>query len=115
MEGILHQSKTSYSTMRVTLHYLSLIRPLLQGNVPNAERADGATARVLTCGRRMFLVALGLAWKYLIDGGRSASFWSEISGLEVEEININERIFLAAIGWNLYIPQWEVERWKHDF
>ena len=101
--------------MHAAVYYLSLITPFLQEARSTLRDTDGTNACALTCGRRMFLAALGLAWKYLIDHGRSASFWGTVSGLKPEEIMTNELFFLAKIGWKLYIPRTVSERWKYDF
>ncbi|KAH8916975.1 hypothetical protein BT69DRAFT_1188185, partial [Atractiella rhizophila] len=55
------------------------------------------------CGRRMFLAALITASKFLQDRNYSNLAWSKISSLDVREININERAFLALLDYRLHI------------
>lgn len=65
----------------------------------------------LLCGRRMFLAALISASKYLQDRNYSNKAWSKISGLEIGEINVNERAFLGLIGWELHLKADDFKRW----
>lgn len=66
----------------------------------------------MQCGRRMFLAALVLASKYLQDRNYSTRAWGKISGLQVSEINTNERVFLSAVNWKLHIPEPLFQRWE---
>lgn len=59
----------------------------------------------------MFLAALILASKYLQDRNYSARAWSKISGLQTQEINVNEKAFLAAIDWRLHISEVVFQKW----
>ncbi|KAI5300893.1 hypothetical protein KEM56_002122, partial [Ascosphaera pollenicola] len=106
IQEVLRRSKSSFSTLQVALYYLVL----LKGQIPTpeafaeAQRTDDKemlSKRAMLCGRRMFLTSLILAAKYLQDHNYSARAWSKISGLETREVNSNERLFLAAIDWNL--------------
>ncbi|KAH0537774.1 hypothetical protein GP486_008814, partial [Trichoglossum hirsutum] len=72
---------------------------------------DGQALRALQCGRRMFLAALILASKYLQDRNYSARAWSKISGLNTQEINLNEMTFLSAVNWRLHISETVFQRW----
>lgn len=67
--------------------------------------------RAKQCGRRMFLAALILASKYLQDRNYSARAWSKISGLNTQEININEMAFLDAVNWKLHISETNFSKW----
>lgn len=57
----------------------------------------------MLCGRRMFLAALISSSKYLQDRNYSNRAWSKISGLPAVEININERMFLMLMDYQLFI------------
>ncbi|GAM37713.1 hypothetical protein TCE0_024r07847 [Talaromyces pinophilus] len=72
---------------------------------------DSPCARAMQCGRRMFLAALILASKYLQDRNYSARAWSKISGLQTQEINQNEMMFLQAVDWKLHVPESIYHRW----
>lgn len=63
------------------------------------------------CGRRMFLAALICASKYLQDRNYSNRAWAKISGLDVREINRNERAFLAVVKFDIHLPADEFHRW----
>jgi len=96
----LKRSRTSYSTLQVTLYYLAFIK------------SKNITSTLLQCGRRMFLTALILASKYLQDRNYSSKAWSKISGLKASEINSNESAFLAAIDWQLHVKFTAFEQWS---
>ncbi|GAA5940818.1 cyclin family protein [Sporobolomyces koalae] len=67
----------------------------------------------LLCGRRMFLASLISASKYLQDRNYSNRAWAKISGLEIKEINTNERAFLALVGWELHLKADDFKRWTN--
>ncbi|KAF2273339.1 uncharacterized protein EI97DRAFT_383846 [Westerdykella ornata] len=113
IQETLRRSRTSYSTLQVALYYLILIKPHVPKHDFTMEQAlDANSYRALQCGRRMFLAALILASKYLQDRNYSAKAWSKMSGLNVCEINTNEKAFLEAVNWKLHItdPIWK--RWQ---
>lgn len=122
----LRRSRTSYSTLQVTLWYLMLIRPYVAAASPSASnqddghdkgseeqqvKADGPSC-ALQCGRRMFLSALILASKYLQDRNFTARAWSKITGLPAKEIVSNESVFLAKVSWNLHMKEGDFRHWN---
>ncbi|KAK3069959.1 PHO85 cyclin-5 [Teratosphaeriaceae sp. CCFEE 6253] len=112
IEETLRRSRTSYSTLQVALYYLILIKPFVPKHDFTMEQdSDCPASRALMCGRRMFLSALILASKYLQDRNYSAKAWSKMSGLPVNEINVNERTFLGKVCWKLHIPELIFKRW----
>ena len=112
----LRRSKTSFSTLQVALYYLILLKSTMpQGHVAprcKNETPEKAQCRAMQCGRRMFLSALMLASKYLQDRNYSARAWSKISGLRSNEINENEREYLAKINYDLHMPKEMFENWS---
>ena len=122
----LRRSRTSYSTLQLTLWYLVLIRPYALNSfcmqTPTTregacrhlrEQNQGTSSfRALRCGRRMFLAALILASKFLQDRNFTARAWSKITGLPAQEIISNEFKFLAAIGWNLHMKEQDFMHWN---
>lgn len=114
MQEVLKRSRTSYSTLLVALHYLILIMTSVPkyGNFTMEQVEDSEGCRAMQCGRRMFLAALILASKYLQDRNYSTRAWGKISGLQVSEINTNERVFLSAVCWKLHIPEPLFQRWE---
>ena len=114
VQEVLKRSRTSYSTLLVALHYLILIMSSVPkyGNFTMEQVEDSEGCRAMQCGRRMFLAALILASKYLQDRNYSTRAWGKISGLQVSEINTNERVFLSAVHWKLHIPEPLFQRWE---
>lgn len=112
IQETLKRSRTSYSTLQVTMYYLVLIKDHVPRRDFTMEQPDDQPAgRALQCGRRVFLAALILASKYLQDRNYSARAWSKISGLHTQEINQNETAFLHAVNWNLHITSTVWKRW----
>lgn len=112
IEETLRRSRTSYSTLQVALYYLVLIKPFVPASdFTQEQQSDCPGGRALMCGRRMFLSALILASKYLQDRNYSAKAWSKMSGLQVGEINTNERTFLEKVKWKLHIPEPIFKKW----
>jgi hypothetical protein len=112
----LRRSKTSFSTLQVALYYLILLRSRVPegkfGMKCGNESPERAQCRAMQCGRRMFLSALMLASKYLQDRNYSARAWSKISGLRSNEINENEREYLAQINYDLHLSKETFENWS---
>ncbi|EXJ72092.1 uncharacterized protein A1O5_04596 [Cladophialophora psammophila CBS 110553] len=112
----LRRSKTSYSTLQVALYYLILLKSrMCQGPSKTSCRGESferSQCRAMQCGRRMFLSALMLASKYLQDRNYSARAWSKISGLRSNEINENEREYLAQINYDLHVPKEAFDNWS---
>ena len=112
IQETLKRSRTSYSTLQVTMYYLVLIKAHVPRHDFTMEQPrDDPSIRALQCGRRVFLAALILASKYLQDRNYSARAWSKISGLHTQEINQNETAFLHAVNWNLHITNSVWKRW----
>ena len=112
LQETLKRSRTSYSTLQVTMYYLVLIKAHVPRHDFTMEQPrDDPSSRALQCGRRVFLAALILASKYLQDRNYSARAWSKISGLHTQEINQNETAFLHAVSWNLHITNSVWKRW----
>ncbi|KAJ1670432.1 PHO85 cyclin-5, partial [Spiromyces aspiralis] len=63
------------------------------------------------CGRRMYVAALILASKFLLDRTYSNRAWNKITRLDIKEINEMERAFMALLDSQLYIPPAAFERW----
>jgi hypothetical protein len=114
IQETLRRSRTSYSTLQVALYYLIVIRPhlpVLNTDCTGLPTSEIQLVRAKQCGRRMFLAALILASKYLQDRNYSARAWSKISGLSIQEINVNEMAFLKAIDWKLHISEAVFQKW----
>ena len=121
----LRRSRTSYSTLQVTLWYLVLIRPFVleaqqaestrrvRGDVEDIEKPECTQPScALLCGRRMFLSALILASKYLQDRNFTTRAWSKITGLPAKDIVSNENMFLSKINWTLHMAEVKFKYWN---
>lgn len=116
IQETLRRSRTSYSTLQLTLYYLVLIKPHVYDHRDKTKSSDSKTIvdrriNPLNCGRRTFLAALMLASKYSQDRNYSVAAWSKISGLSTSELRINETSFLDTVKWNLFVPYDVYERW----
>ncbi|KAJ3151375.1 hypothetical protein HDU89_002214 [Geranomyces variabilis] len=118
---LLRRSRTSCSTFQLSLLYLIKLRNALllaqRSSTPSSSTpfssCDGATsAAPLRCGRRMFLAALILANKYLQDKNYSMKAWAKICGLDAAELCANERLFLRAVGYDLFVQQAQWAKWS---
>jgi len=59
----------------------------------------------------MFLAALMTAHKYTQDKKYHIRTWSEVSGLSVQEICVNERLFLELLDYKLFVNDEDFKRW----
>jgi len=83
-----------------------LVRPHeapIQFSFAPSDPLPGSTAPPILCGRRMFLVAVMMASKFLQDRNGLNAAWAHLSGLSVTELASMERAFLDAIGYDLNV------------
>ncbi|KAJ3166297.1 hypothetical protein HDU88_003521 [Geranomyces variabilis] len=118
---LLRRSRTSCSTFQLSLLYLIKLRNALllaqRSSTPSASTPfsscdDATSAAPLRCGRRMFLAALILSNKYLQDKNYSMKAWAKICGLDAAELCANERLFLRAVGYDLFVQQAQWAKWS---
>ncbi|KAI9209378.1 uncharacterized protein BJ171DRAFT_437359 [Polychytrium aggregatum] len=102
---LLRQSHTSFSTLHLALLYL--VR--LHTNMPK-DTSDRHPS--LNCGRRMLLVALCLATKFLLDSCPNNRAWASVAKLPIDDINAAERAFLEAIHWKLDVSFEDYSKWS---
>ncbi|ODQ68225.1 hypothetical protein NADFUDRAFT_63685 [Nadsonia fulvescens var. elongata DSM 6958] len=112
IEETLKRSRTSYSTLQISLYYLMLAKPTIFKKVYSKD-VDVQKKSGLLCGRRAFLTSLIIASKYLQDRNYSIKAWSKISGLSTSELSTNEIEFLKAVDWNLHVPSDVYEHWSN--
>ncbi|KAI9000032.1 cyclin PHO80-like protein, partial [Gaertneriomyces semiglobifer] len=108
---LLERSRTSWTTLQLTLFYLLRIRntkPKHLNTSPNAPPANPLSH----CGRRMFLAALMVAQKWAQDKNYSAKAWSQITGLKCSDLCALERAFLERIDWKLFINAEKFTLWN---
>nr|CAG8434230.1 15006_t:CDS:2 [Entrophospora candida]CAG8442294.1 14826_t:CDS:2 [Entrophospora candida] len=112
LEEILKRSRTSCSTLQTALFYLIRIRPKIEILKEQIYKiSPTAPITTILCCRRMFLISLIIASKYLQDRNHSNKAWSKITGLAVKEINSYEIFFLRLINYNLYVTYDSFENW----
>ncbi|KAG0169438.1 hypothetical protein DFQ28_002229 [Apophysomyces sp. BC1034] len=117
---ILKRSKTTYSTLQISLFYLFRVKKIVheklrlrlsqsqkQQPTPVSERLDD----LMCCGRRMFLASLMVSCKYLHDKNYRNRAWAKISGLSISEINASEMAFLKLIDYKLFVSKPTFDKW----
>lgn len=125
---ILKRSKTTYSTLQISLFYVFRVKKVVheklyqriqqqqqQQQSGNMQTNTCSTTTqmddLMCCGRRMFLASLMLASKYLHDKNYHNKAWSKITGLDIKEINAAEMAFLKLIDYRLYVSKPTFDRW----
>ncbi|KAI8824992.1 cyclin-domain-containing protein [Fimicolochytrium jonesii] len=103
---LLKRSRTSFSTLQLTLLYYVRFKQ----NV--ASHTSAAKSCPTSCARRMFLSALITASKYLQDRNYSNRAWSKLCGLPATELTKNESSFLDVIKWNLFVSKSCFAKWS---
>ncbi|KAJ3051887.1 hypothetical protein HK097_007101 [Rhizophlyctis rosea] len=133
ISSLLRRSRTSCSTLHLSLLYLVRLRNAVVGrktvrerirsfSTPSASSPASSSSSATTptqtlkhhpllCPRRSFLTSLILAHKYLNDKALSNGAWARISGLGVQEINLAEREFLICVGYEVGVKEGVWERW----
>ncbi|KAJ3038213.1 hypothetical protein HDV00_000885 [Rhizophlyctis rosea] len=124
ISSLLRRSRTSCSTLHLSLLYLVRLRNAVVGRKTVRDRirsfsssssSSSSTHNLkhhpLLCPRRSFLTSLILAHKYLNDKALSNGAWARISGLAVSEINLAEREFLICVGYEVGVKEGVWERW----
>jgi Cyclin len=82
------------------VHRLRTLRPHLRG-------AHGSECRLL-------VVTLMTAMKFLIDNTYANKTWAKLARIPVAEINTTEMEFMAQLGYNFSVPEWEYDEWLRD-
>ncbi|CAO3647123.1 unnamed protein product [Cunninghamella echinulata] len=98
---ILVVTQLSESVVILSLKYIAI---LLQNN-PRIQGADGSEYR-------LFIVALLLANKFHDDNTYTNKTWSDISRMEINELNIMEFEFLDVLRYRLFVQKEEYDQWK---
>ncbi|KAI9266469.1 cyclin-domain-containing protein, partial [Phascolomyces articulosus] len=115
IQEILKRSKTTYSTLQISLFYLFRVKKVVHERLIRrhtqkrqvSERLDD----IMCCGRRMFLASLMVSSKYLHDKNYRNRAWAKISGLDIDEINAAELAFLRLIDYKLYVSKPTFDKW----
>ncbi|CAO3588505.1 unnamed protein product [Absidia cylindrospora] len=105
---VLKRSRTTYSTLQTAFFYLFRARPAILRQLHAQQHPQLA---FIQCGRRMFLASLMVASKFVQDKTYRNAAWANMAGLEVQEINMAERVFLELLGYRLYVAQATFDQW----
>ncbi|KAI8368137.1 uncharacterized protein BYT42DRAFT_585433 [Radiomyces spectabilis] len=120
---ILKRSKTSYSTLQISLFYLFRVKRHVHERLrqrysqpsqcppPQPLHVSERLDDLMCCGRRMFLASLMVASKFLHDKNYRNCAWAKISGLDIAEINASEMAFLKLIDYRLYVSKTSFDKW----
>ncbi|KAK9766369.1 PHO85 cyclin-5 [Basidiobolus ranarum] len=102
----LRESKVSIVTLQIALLYLLRIK--IAGNY----ESKGGSFNFAKCGRRMFIAALMVAGKFLLDKYPKNCIWARLTKTPLAEMNSVELAFLRLIDYNLFVPVAAFFRWS---
>ncbi|KAL0950563.1 hypothetical protein HGRIS_007365 [Hohenbuehelia grisea] len=100
MQKLLETTQVSQSVIVLSLHYIYRLK----------ER-NRFTAGLAGSEFRIAVAALMMANKFLDDNTYTNKTWSEVSGIDLNEINKMEREFLLGVDFNLYVDKVTYESW----
>lgn len=133
LDRCIGHGQLSSSTLELALCYLHKVRheilPKIQASrVARWEINSGACstypvqdhqalvlklAHPFASGKKTFLAMMICAMKVNQDDPFTNELWAEITGLSVEDINLNERVLLAALGDNSYVHPDALQDWAY--
>ncbi|EJF55937.1 hypothetical protein DICSQDRAFT_94236 [Dichomitus squalens LYAD-421 SS1] len=100
MQKVLETTQVSHSVIVLSLHYICR----LKARNPFTSGQAGSEYRVA-------IAALMLANKFVDDNTYTNKTWSEVSGIELGEVNRMEREFLLGLDFDLYVNKATYESW----
>ncbi|KAI0662354.1 cyclin-domain-containing protein [Cubamyces menziesii] len=100
MQKVLETTQVSQSVIVLSLRYIYR----LKARNPFTTGQAGSEYRVA-------IAALMLANKFVDDNTYTNKTWSEVSGIELSEVNRMEREFLLGIDFGLYVDKTTYESW----
>ncbi|KAG0256645.1 hypothetical protein BGZ95_005444 [Linnemannia exigua] len=100
---VLSATQLSSSVILLSLKY---IQKLLKNN-PSIHGQQGSEFR-------LFTVSLMLANKFLDDNTFTNKTWSDVTGINVKEINVMEMEFLNQVQFSLFVSEAEYLDWLHS-
>ncbi|KIJ58778.1 hypothetical protein HYDPIDRAFT_102039 [Hydnomerulius pinastri MD-312] len=100
MQKLLETTQVSQSVIVLSLHYIWRLkeRNRFTAGLPGSEF-------------RIAVAAMMMANKFLDDNTYTNKTWSEVSGIELSEINRMEREFLMGVDFSLYVSGKKYESW----
>jgi len=100
MQKLLETTQVSQSVIVLSLHYIYRLKDRNRFTPAQA----GSEFRIAVAG-------LMMANKFLDDNTYTNKTWSEVSGIDLAEINRMEREFLLGVNFNLYVDKSTYESW----
>ncbi|KAG9223490.1 hypothetical protein PLEOSDRAFT_1111204 [Pleurotus ostreatus PC15] len=100
MQKLLETTQVSQSVIVLSLHYIYRLKECNQFTAGQA----GSEFRIA-------VAALMMANKFLDDNTYTNKTWSEVSGIDLAEINKMEREFLLGVDFNLYVDKSTFASW----
>ncbi|RDB27298.1 Cyclin-U4-3 [Hypsizygus marmoreus] len=100
MQKLLETTQVSQSVIVLSLHYIYRLKD--RNRFTPAQ--PGSEFRIAVAG-------LMMANKFLDDNTYTNKTWSEVSGIDLSEINRMEREFLMGVDFNLYVDKATYESW----
>ncbi|KAG6909085.1 hypothetical protein DXG01_002066 [Tephrocybe rancida] len=100
MQKLLETTQVSQSVIVLSLHYIYRLKD--RNRFTPAQ--PGSEFRIAVAG-------LMMANKFLDDNTYTNKTWSEVSGIDLPEINRMEREFLMGVDFNLYVDKATYESW----
>ncbi|KAG6900560.1 hypothetical protein C0993_008714 [Termitomyces sp. T159_Od127] len=100
MQKLLETTQVSQSVIVLSLHYIYRLKD--RNRFTPAQR--GSEFRIAVAG-------LMMANKFLDDNTYTNKTWSEVSGIDLAEINRMEKEFLNGVDFNLYVDKSTYESW----
>ncbi|KAG7090526.1 hypothetical protein E1B28_009635 [Marasmius oreades] len=99
-QKLLETTQVSQSVIVLSLHYIYRLKE--RNRFTTA--ASGSEFRIAVAG-------LMMANKFLDDNTYTNKTWSEVSGIDLNEVNRMEREFLIGVDFNLYVDKATYESW----
>lgn len=100
--GLFTKLRVSYIQLRIALHYISRLAPMIERRMNDP---------LVNCPRRVLMVTLILANKYMHDDRYLNSSFAKVTGLDVREITRIEREILIMLEHNLFVNDIYIQHW----
>ncbi|KAB5588801.1 Cyclin protein [Ceratobasidium theobromae] len=100
---LLRRSHTSAPVIRAALEYISRAAPEIQRVIEESDERSCARDSPLLDPRRVYLAAIILGSKFLLDRTYTNKTWASVSGLDALEVGRCERTLAEALQWRLWV------------
>ncbi|CAE6473042.1 hypothetical protein ACGC1H_006002 [Rhizoctonia solani] len=99
---LLRRSHTSAPVIRAALSYIARAAPEIRRAIADSDESSAIDSPLLDP-RRVYLAAIILGSKFLLDRTYTNKTWAGVSGLEALEVGRCERALAEALQWRLWI------------